>query len=207
MNQKVTIKYYVPLMVYEQTSDGRYVGTVKLWERGSNFKSDISTMVSTYSPLSNYPFTIVRNGQKGNMQTKYNFLPIVDRNVVASIPPVDFESIEIPEALGTIVMNKTVDEINYFLQNSKFPDVENKQSRNTQYGQNNYQQGYQQSYPQTNNYNQVPNSYPQQNVQQYGYNQQTPPTGPIPGQNNNNFPTGRRRSNNVGNTEIDGDPF
>lgn len=203
---KITIRYYVPMMVYSADSLGNYVGTVKLWEKGKNFKSDISTMVTSYQPLSNYPIEITRNGEKGDMHTTYTFLPVLNPSITSKIPPVDWDNIEIPTAMGSIVLDKNFDEITYFLANSKFPNMGNtsnvgqRTSVTTQIPQKGGSNVAQQTYC----YSQPTSGY-----QRLGTN---PPPGPIPGQSygnaNSSFPMGRRRTSEQGSDVDDNEvPF
>lgn len=175
---KIQVKYFIPMIVYTPNGQGGYNQDVQLWERGKNFKADITNMMNLYNPLCDYPIEITRNGEARSMQTTYTFLPIMNPQIVNSIPPVDWSSVEIPQALGTIVMDKSYDELTYFLSNGKFPVTTGQQNS-----------GYVPPMSQPNVGYGVPTiptpAVPQQPVQQpamgvpAGYG--VPPAGPIPG--------------------------
>lgn len=96
---------------------------VKIWERGKSFITELAGYADRYYPLSDYVFDIVRHGKPGDKQTRYQLMP----NLKAT--PVDISQIEKPELLGGIVLDKTVDEMNYYLEHGCFPDTGDSESQ------------------------------------------------------------------------------
>ena len=91
-------------------------GECQIWERGKTYASRISNLAAHYNPLCNEVIEISRIGKKGDMQTKYEFLPLENS-------PVNLEDYEVQEPLGTIILDKTADEMQEFLQVGDFPTV------------------------------------------------------------------------------------
>jgi len=103
----------VRFIIMYQHDDGK----VKIWERGKNFMSKLQGLFNRYSPLSNYVFEIERHGVAGDKETKYETFPM-DR-----IAPVDLNEVENPELLGGLILDKSFEEMEVFLQTGNFPVV------------------------------------------------------------------------------------
>lgn len=110
-----TVKLYVPLY-NEDTKE------VQLWERGKKFFGKLGSLCARYSkadvPFVAYQFEIERNGKKGDKETTYEIYRTddePDNTTLEDLP-------EIPNPLGTILMDKTAEEMRYFLENEEFPE-------------------------------------------------------------------------------------
>lgn len=91
-------------------------GKIKIWERGKQFISRLEGLANRYYPLYNTVFEIERHGKAGDKQTTYEIYPCPDDK------PIDISEIEKPELLGGIVLDKTAEEMNYYLDHSEFPN-------------------------------------------------------------------------------------
>jgi len=91
---------------------------VKIWERGRNFIAKLQSLCNRYQPLSEYVFEIERNGRAGDMATRYEIYPM-DR-----VDPVDLTDIEKPELLGGLILQKTAEEMEVYLDTGSFPAIE-----------------------------------------------------------------------------------
>ena len=105
-------KLYIP--VYDEDE-----GEVKIWERGKNFFSKISSICARYAngdvPLVSHVFEVERHGKKGDTQTNYEIYEVsCDDTKLSDLP-------EIPEIIGGIVLDKTFDELVYYEENARFP--------------------------------------------------------------------------------------
>lgn len=89
---------------------------VQIWERGKTFFKNLSGFASRYNPLCNKVIEIERDGQKGDMQTRYNFYPSEE-----PMNDFDLDSVEVSDPIGTIILDKTADDMNYYLDHSSFP--------------------------------------------------------------------------------------
>lgn len=106
-------KVYVPLYDVDEQA-------VKIWERGKKYLSSLSSLCSRYSsadtPLVSHVFEIERNGKPKDTQTTYREFEIKkDDTTLADLP-------EVPEVLGSIVLDKSADELRYFLEHREFPE-------------------------------------------------------------------------------------
>lgn len=104
----------VRFVVMYQHDDGK----VKIWERGKNFVDKLKSLCNRYSPLSEYVFEIERVGVAGSKDTKYEIYPM-DR-----VEPVDLAEVERPELLGGLILDKTADEMDIYLDTGEFPQIE-----------------------------------------------------------------------------------
>ena len=113
----IAVKPVTMISMYDH-SDGK----VKIWERGKTFRKKLENLFNRYPNLSNMVFEIERNGAKGDKKTSYELFPMPD------VDPVDVSGIERPEFLGTVIMDKTVDEMQAFINNGVFPEVQSNAS-------------------------------------------------------------------------------
>ena len=88
---------------------------VKIWERGRQFISKLQGLINRYSPLSEHVFEIERHGRAGDQSTKYEIYPV--DNVQAE----DVSQMDKPELEGSLVLQKSADEMNEYLETGEFP--------------------------------------------------------------------------------------
>ena len=111
--QRVLAKVFVP--VYDEETQ-----EIKIWDRGKTFFSKISSLCARYNPLVSTPFEIERNGKKGDTNTTYETYALETDDLTLE----DFP--EVPELLGTLILDKTYEELEFYLDNGYFEeDVEN----------------------------------------------------------------------------------
>lgn len=106
----VTAKYFIPLY---NIDDDR----IQTWERGKKFGAKISSLCARYPHLVSHTFEIERNGKTGDTQTTYE---IYETGQDADVTLDDF-NVESP--LGTIILDKTPDEMVEFLETGDFSDA------------------------------------------------------------------------------------
>lgn len=106
--QFVTAKYFVPLY---NIDDER----IQTWERGKKFGAKLSSLCSRYPHLVSHTFEIERNGKQGDTQTTYEIYETGDDDTTIN----DFE---IPQVLGELVLDKTADELQFFVDNGYFEE-------------------------------------------------------------------------------------
>lgn len=104
------VKYFMP--VYNITED-----RVQTWERGKKFGAKISSICSRYPNLVSHTFEIERNGQAGDTNTTYEIYETGSDDTTLE----NFE--EFPEVMGTIVLDKTPDDMVCYLNAGYFPDA------------------------------------------------------------------------------------
>lgn len=106
-----TIRFLIPL--YNMDDD-----EVQIWERGKTWASKLSGYMSRYgtnTPLVNHIFEIERNGKAGDLQTTYECYEVGSDNTSLEDLP------EIPELLGDVVLDKSVDDMNVYIETGSFP--------------------------------------------------------------------------------------
>lgn len=105
-----TAKYFIPMVNVDS-------GDIVVWERGKKFGQKLSSMCARYPHLVSHVFEIERNGKTGDKETTYEVYE------VGHDEDVSLEDFELPEVLGTMVLDKTAEDMNYYLQNGDFPAI------------------------------------------------------------------------------------
>lgn len=105
-----TAKYFIP--VYNIDED-----RVQIWERGKQFGAKLSSMCARYSNLVSHTFEIERCGKKGDTGTTYEIYETGADDTKLS----DFE---VPSILGGAVLDKSADEMEYYLKHDDFPSAD-----------------------------------------------------------------------------------
>ena len=91
---------------------------VKIWERGRQFISKLQGLINRYNPLENKVFEIERHGKAGDTSTKYEVYPL------DNVEPFNLDDVEIPELEGSLILVKTAEEMEEYLDTGKFPASE-----------------------------------------------------------------------------------
>lgn len=88
---------------------------VQVWERGKKFMSKISSICARYPNVVSHVFEIERNGKKGDTSTTYEIYEVdKDDTTLDDLP-------EINSPLGTIILNKSAEDMEFFVENEYFP--------------------------------------------------------------------------------------
>ena len=129
-------RMYLKVLVYEPVASGENKGlylnppTLQIWEKGAGFKKQLQSFINRYAgngkKLIDTIVEIERNGKKGDTKTQYMMYPVTDLDDDECPIP---DEIEDYSALGTIVMDKSFDEMNEYLDSGEFPKSEKKESR------------------------------------------------------------------------------
>jgi hypothetical protein len=114
-------KLYIPL--YNVDAD-----KVQVWERGKKFLAKMSSICARYAsadtPLVAHTFDIERHGKAGDTSTQYEIYEVDhDDTRLEDLP-------ELPDILGGVILDKTADDMNYFLDNGYFPNNDGAPNRN-----------------------------------------------------------------------------
>ena len=91
---------------------------IQIWERGKQFFSRLSSLCARYSNLVSHTFEIERNGKAGSTSTTYEIYETGEDGTKLSDLP------EVQPILGTLVLDKTEEELEYYLKNGEFPSSE-----------------------------------------------------------------------------------
>ena len=103
-------KLFIPLYDVDEQK-------VKIWERGKKFFSKISSLCARYANPSvvAHVFEIERNGKPGDQTTSYEIYSVdSDDTRMEDLP-------EVPELIGGLILDKSVDDMNYYLESGEFP--------------------------------------------------------------------------------------
>ena len=107
-NLYTTAKLFVP--IYNVDTD-----RVQVWERGKKFISKLASICARYPNVVSHVFEIERNGKPGDTQTVYEIYEVEkDDTTLEDLP-------EQNDVLGTLVLDKSAEDMEYFLDEGYFP--------------------------------------------------------------------------------------
>lgn len=113
---KKFVKIFVP--VYNEDAD-----QIQTWERGQKFYGKISGLCARYPNLVSQTFDIERNGKKGDTGTTYEIYPVGSTDGTTLDDILDDCGVdELTSPLGTIILNKSADEMIRYVEDGDFPD-------------------------------------------------------------------------------------
>lgn len=111
-HKKQLAKLFVP--IYNLDED-----KVQVWERGKKFFGEISSLIARYSnensPFCAEIFDIQRQGKKGSTSTQYLKFPVDNDGTTLDELP------ELPKILGGLVLDKSAEDMEYYLETGNFP--------------------------------------------------------------------------------------
>ena len=122
----VQVRFFLSLLKYDRDKKA----TKMIWERGKTFQKDILSLASRYNPLCDTVFEIERQGKKGETTTRYAIFPTNDSLEDYQITNEDLEN---DSVLGTIVLEKTAEEMEYYVENGEFPKKEENRHGSNEY--------------------------------------------------------------------------
>lgn len=104
-------KIFVPIYNMDE-------GRVQFWERGKKFISKISSICARYPNVVSHVFEVERNGKKGDTATTYEIYEVSqDETTIEDLP-------EINSPLGSVILDKTADDMEFYLENEYFPPTD-----------------------------------------------------------------------------------
>ena len=115
----VQAKLFIP--VYDIATE-----QVKIWERGKKFFGKIAGICSRYASKENlvsHIFEVERHGKKGDTQTTYEIFEVKNDDIALEDLP------EVPEIVGGLVLDKSKDEMQYFIDYGEFSDAGEKPAK------------------------------------------------------------------------------
>lgn len=122
--EKVVNKIYIHLLEYTKDENGNIVAEPKVWERSLNYATKLKEYIDNYGPLSDVVCKIVRHGRKGDMQTTYEIIPNLSKQIYTDeLYPKQTNAFDNYSALGVSVLNKNFNELEFFLASGSFPEV------------------------------------------------------------------------------------
>lgn len=86
----------------------------QIWDRSKSYFQRLASLASRYNPLCNEIVEVERSGAAGDMHTTYEFYPIDNSDF-------DLNSVECSEPLGTIILDKSYEDMQDYLEIGSFP--------------------------------------------------------------------------------------
>ena len=104
----------------------------KFWDRPNSFYSQLSGIVSRNPNTVSQVFEIERNGEEGSKRPSYAFYPVgqPDGTTIDDILE-DCGYEKMPDPVGTKILDKTADEMEYYIRNGSFPSEGETPARRT----------------------------------------------------------------------------
>ena len=97
---------------------------IKIWERGKAFCDRVLNLCERYGDFTNEVFEIERNGKAGSKDTRYEIFP------TSGLTPTNIDDLEYPELLGGIIMDKSAEDMEFYIRNDKFPEENTAPAKN-----------------------------------------------------------------------------
>lgn len=124
-------RFFVKMIVYETTADGKITVSPRIWERPLKFAAELKEKIADWGDA---VFKIKRVGKSGDQSTQYIVTPCKPEIYRDDIYVKDFSAFENYSVDGRYVLNKTREEMITFLETGEFPVKQyQKQSTTNQY--------------------------------------------------------------------------
>lgn len=122
MGNKARVRMYIHLLQYDKDEQGNITCTPKVWDRGIDYREKLKSYLENYGPLSDIMCKIIRHGAKGDMQTKYEFVPNLSPvNFPPELYVKDESHFDDYNSIGTVVWAKSKEDMEFYAQNKEFP--------------------------------------------------------------------------------------
>lgn len=124
---RISNRFFIKLIQYNRVTDPAtgvqtVVPQAMIWERSTAYAKTLKSYLDNYGPLSDIICKIIRHGKAGDMQTTYEIVPNLSKTVFPDEVYVKDPSLfGAFEAFGTIVMDRTYDEMAHFVATGEFP--------------------------------------------------------------------------------------
>jgi hypothetical protein len=128
-------KMYVPMLVSYRdpnSATGYTAPAPVIWERPAAFSRELANKLMIAGDLRNTLVLITRNGKAGDMQTTYSMDILPENHPVfkPDMVPADFSAFNNFNVARHSYWEKTIEEINTYLQTGSFPERGNNQQAN-----------------------------------------------------------------------------
>lgn len=121
--EKVQQRMYIKMIQYVN-DNGRIIPKAVVWDRPAySYAPQLKSYLDSYGPLSNIVCKIARQGE--GLDTKYTIMPNLNPQMYnEQTYPKNFDDFADFNVLGSMVMDKTFDEVNQFIMTGSFPQRE-----------------------------------------------------------------------------------
>ena len=119
----ISLRFFIKMLQYvTDPTTGRVTPKAVIWERATAYAQTLKTYIDNYGPLSDIICKVVRHGKAGDVNTTYEIVPNLNKNVYRDdIYVKDTNLFGDFTCDGTFVMNKTAPEMAEFLSTGSFP--------------------------------------------------------------------------------------
>ena len=120
--EKLDYRFYIHLLQYTNNPDGTVSVEPKVWERSISYANKLREYITNYGPMSDVICKIVRHGEPGDMKTEFEIIPNLNKQIYR-----DDVFVKKPElfdgykALGRVVLDRSKEDINVYLNTGNFP--------------------------------------------------------------------------------------
>lgn len=113
--EKLTMKFFVKMLVYTQNADGTWSYSARLWERPASFAKLLFGYFSDYGDLSKIVFKVKRHGDHGSLDTTYDVIYANPKVYNSDIMPVDFSAFSDLKLEGYAYITRTYEELQEYV--------------------------------------------------------------------------------------------
>ena len=115
---------FINMIQYVTNPDGTITPTPVIWERSLSYATKLKGLIDEYGPLSDCIFKIKRFGEKGSVNTTYEFFFGNPKQYPDMYYPKDESLFSNIKILGSLVMDKNFDELVHYNTYRSFPQRE-----------------------------------------------------------------------------------
>ena len=115
---KKTAKIFIPFF----NKDAEPGKEIQIFERPYGYYSKISNYCARYNPIIGTEVEIERRGEAGYQKTDYDIFPVGDRDGTTVEDILDDCGVDaLPKILGSYVLDKSAEDMEYFVAHNEFP--------------------------------------------------------------------------------------
>lgn len=139
---KPQTRIIIHLLQYNANEEGVIEVTPLVWNRSYSFIEKLKSYIDNYGPLSDILCKIIRNGEKGSMQTTYEIVPNLNPKMYPEDVFIkDTEAFKDYDSIGTAIWTKSKADMEYYIANDKkFPAIQTTNSDTAPEVEKSYQQ-------------------------------------------------------------------
>lgn len=111
-------------LIHYTVENGQVVATPKVWERSIAYAKQLSDFINMYGSLKTCLFQVTRNGVAGSRDTSYSIAYAPEKVYPSESYPYTGNEFDGYSALGTIVIDATKEDLEYYVNYGMFPQQE-----------------------------------------------------------------------------------
>ena len=119
-----TFRVYIQLLSYK-IENGKITYEPCVWDQPARFRETLKSYFMDYGDLRNIVFKITRHGRKGDTNTTYSLIVANPQMYKSENYVPDFSAFDKFDLNRAMVLLKSKDELQYYVENEEFPPVQN----------------------------------------------------------------------------------